>query len=153
MSFGIRSLFGLVSAIAVAVYLLVSAPTLVAVPMLVLLHIVVAALLVAGLVYGAGRLRAFCMAAMIPAGATILALSFMLFVWLLAGPYNIRSFTELANYFERFAFSFRVWSGAAWIIGPIVGLLSVAARGALHARQQRGDSKLPPGATLDRGDL
>ncbi len=131
MSFGIKSLFGLTGAIAVALYLLVSAPTFVAVPLLVLLHVTIGALLLAGLVYGAGNLRAFCMGAMIPAGATIVALMCMLVAWLFTGPYGIQNFSKLFQYFDEFAFSFRVWSGAAWIMGPVVGLLTVAARSAL----------------------
>lgn len=149
MSFGIKALFGLVGATAVATYLLVSAPTYVAVPVLVLFHIGITAVLLAGLVYGAGRLRAFCVGALVPAGATTFALALMLFVWLLAGPYEVHNFSELFAYLDEFAFSFRVWSAAAWIMSPIVGLLSVAARGALGAHEQPNLSKLQPDHPAD----
>ena len=91
MSFGIKSLLGLVAVIAVAMFLLVAAPRSVAVPLLV-------------------------------------------------GSFDLQDFDELRKYVDHFAFSFRVWSCAAWIIAPIAGLCSMAAHRALRGGSPTGPS-------------
>ncbi len=123
MRFSVQTLFAMVTAIAVALYLLVAAPTVVAVPLLVSIHTAIAALLVVGIIHGTARPRAFCMGALIPAGATIVGLTWMLCAWFIASPWNSRNWTELAVHLDRFVFTLRVWSASTWILELVVGML------------------------------
>ncbi len=124
MRFGIRFLFAGITAVAVALFLLIAAPTILAVPLLVLVHTALAAFFLVGLIYGDPPRRAFCLGAMIPAGATIVALTWMLCAWFIASPWETRDWGGLVKYIDGFAFTFRVWSVACWTLELAVGAIS-----------------------------
>jgi hypothetical protein len=58
--------------------------------------------------------------------------------WLLAGQWETENWRELASYIDGAAFTHRVWSAAAWILCPLVGLSTLAARRAIVSRAADG---------------
>ena len=67
----------------------------------------------------------------------MLALTWMLCIWFMTGPYEVKDWSKLLTHFDNFAFTMRVWSGAGWIMIGLVGLTSVAARVALGSGNKR----------------
>ncbi len=127
MTFRLRTLLAAVAAIGIAVYLLLAAPARVAAPGLILVAVASTIGFTAGIVYGRNKVRAFCIGALFPAGATIAALTWLLSAWLLA---ENRGLADLLNYFEKSAPAFRLWSGACWALQVLGGLLTIAVRAA-----------------------
>jgi hypothetical protein len=66
MRFGLTTLLIAMGVVGVALFLLLAAPSSLAVPFLVLISVGLTAFVTAGLVYGNGNTRAFCIGAMIP---------------------------------------------------------------------------------------
>ncbi|MBI3837669.1 MAG: hypothetical protein HY288_07020 [Planctomycetia bacterium] len=127
MRFGLKTLLIGTGLLGVALYLLVAAPPNFAVPVLVLISVALAALLTTGVVYGRANLRAFCIGALFPAGGTVIALTWMLCMWFMAHE-EMKDFPRLLAFFDKFAFTLRVWSGACWIMGLVVGSVTVGLR-------------------------
>jgi hypothetical protein len=134
MHFNLKTLFAATAVAGVALYLLVPAPSYVAVPLLVMLDLGLAALVLAGLVYGSGALRAFCLGAMVPAGGTMVAYTWMLGLWLTAGPWEVESRGEIVRYLEEFVLTVRVSSVYLWVLYLVIGLVTVAARRVILGR-------------------
>ena len=67
----------------------------------------------------------------------MLALTWMLCIWFMTGPYEVKDWSKLLTHFDNFAFTMRVWSGAGWIMIVLVGLASIAARIALGSRIEK----------------
>jgi hypothetical protein len=134
MRFGLKTLLAVVTLSGVALYLLLAAPAILASPALIVVWVTLASLFTAGLIYGRGHVRAFCAGAMFPAGATTLALTWMLCMWLMTGPYELKDWDKLLAHFESLAFTMRVWSGAGWVMIGVVGLTSVVTRIAFEAK-------------------
>jgi hypothetical protein len=88
MRFGRTTLLIAMGVVGVALFLLFAAPSGVAVPLLVLISVSVAAAVTAGLVYGSGKIRAFCIGAMIPAGATVIGLIWVLCAWFISSSFG-----------------------------------------------------------------
>jgi hypothetical protein len=143
MRFGLKTLLIAMGVVGVALFLMFASPNEVAVPLLVLISVSVAALVTTGLVYGRGNIRAFCIGAMIPAGATVIGLIWLLCMWFMSTsfgtPPEVIDFPSLFAHFEAFAFTLRVWSAASWIMGLVAGTVSVAVRMALQPK----DAKVP----------
>ncbi len=142
MRFGLKSFLTAISLFCVLFYLLYAAPTVVATPALVFVWVGVAALVMAGLIYATGRLRAFCLGAMLPAGASIIALTWMLCIWLMAGPYEVKDWSKLLGHLGDLAFTMRVWTGGGLLLVVVGGLASMMARKAILRRGH----DLSPGA-------
>jgi hypothetical protein len=134
MAFGIKSLFAAVTAVAVALVLVVAAPDIVAVGLLVLVHVALAAGFLVGLVDGSPARRAFCLGAMIPAGATIVGLTATLSFLLIVNPNS----GYLVQYFDRLAITLRAWSVMCWILELVAGCLAWAAQRPM-ARRSDGE--------------
>lgn len=145
MTFSLRSLILAVGVLAVAVWLLAAAPSEAAVPGLVAVAAANAVMITAGMFYGRDHTRAFCAGAAFPAGATIVALTLLLFLFLCAGT-NIKDFPSLFRAFADLVFPLRVWSGASWLLEIALGLLAVAMRSGLtqHARPDEQPPAVAP---------
>ena len=144
MRFSLTTLLIGMSGVCVALFLLFAAPSTVAVPLLVLISVSLAALVTTGLVYGRGNIRAFCIGAMFPAGATVIGLIWLLCAWFISSafgrfgggpPPEVHDFPSLFAHFDTFAFTLRVWSAASWIMGLVAGLVSLAVRMALQPKR------------------
>jgi hypothetical protein len=127
MTFGMKSLLAGMGLVAVALYLLVASPNGLATVALAALWVLASVLVLGGVVYGRGRTRAFALGALVPAGATIVALALVLFVWLLAGPWEIKDAADLLEHVDRMAFTMRVWSAGGAILTLLAGAVGAAA--------------------------
>jgi len=139
MTFRLRTLLIGITAVGVLLFLLTAAPSYVAVPALVAIWLFIAGLLLAGIVYGSGRVRAFCLGGMFPAGGTVFALTWLLFSWMLAGPWETRDVSRLLEFLERFVFMLRIWSVAGWLLVVTTGLSCMIGRTAFLKPGQGGD--------------
>jgi hypothetical protein len=68
---------------------------------------------------------------MFPVGATVFALTWILFAWLAGGFDNRRDFRQLFEYLDKAAFSFRVWSASGWIMTLVCGASCAIGRSVL----------------------
>lgn len=128
MTFGLKSLLAAMGVLGVAAYLLFAAPEALATVALSAIWVLVCVLMAAGVIYGRGRTRAFCLGALFPAGGTVVALVFVLFAWLLAGPWEIEDLTALFDHLTRMAFTVRAWSAIAGVLTILAGAVSATAR-------------------------
>ncbi len=134
MKFGLKTLLAIVTLSCVILFLLAASPGFVASPVLVFVWVTLTSLFMSGLIYGRGNVRAFCAGAMLPAGATTIALTWLLCIWLTTGPYEVKDWSKLLTHLDNLAFSMRVWSGAGWVMIGLVGLTAVAVRIALQPK-------------------
>lgn len=127
MRFRLRTLLVGMAVVAVALFLLIVAPAGLATPLLATIWVLLAAFLGAGIVFGRGHARAFCVGAMFPAGGTVFALSCLLFEGLIAGQ-RTQPFDQLMDELVRMAFAFRAWSAMGWAVTLAAGAVAVGAR-------------------------
>jgi hypothetical protein len=111
----------------VAVYLVAAAPAMLSTLALIFVWVALAALFAAGIVYGGGNQRAFCIGAMFPAGATAFALVWILFGWLANDAPDDTALRRLTEYLGH-SFPFRLWSVIGWPMIAIAGAASLTGR-------------------------
>ena len=128
MRFGLKALLAAMGLLGIVLYLLFAAPRIVASTSLIFIWVVLAAFLTAGIVYGRGRARAFCVGAMLPVGGTFFALVWILLFWLMGGFDNPKDFPALFEYLDKVAFTLRVWSASGWIMSLLAGAVCVVGR-------------------------
>jgi hypothetical protein len=128
--FSLATLLWLTLAVACALALLVGMPSAVAVPILICLAIGVPAVLTTVLVYGRGYVRAFCTGALFPTGIFLYATGWVFGLTIIEGPRpgTMDSLAEWFEFFEEIGTPYRVYAGAAWALGLIVGLVCVGVR-------------------------
>jgi hypothetical protein len=127
MRFALRTLLTLVTAACVALFLLFAAPAELAAPGLVVIAVILAVAFSAGVIYGSGGVRAFCVGALFPAGATFFALTWILSAWFVAAP----DLAEIVEFMTEFSLTIKTWSVASWILEIVTGLVVVGVRSAL----------------------
>ncbi|MEX2318066.1 MAG: hypothetical protein WD669_12990, partial [Pirellulales bacterium] len=105
MRFGLKALLVAIGFVGIVLYLLFAAPAIVASTALTFMWVLLAALVTAGIIYGRGSARAFCVGAMFPVGGTFFALVWVLLMWLMGGFNNMKDFQSLFEYLDKVAFT------------------------------------------------
>lgn len=120
--FGLRSIFVTLTGLAIAYALLFSTPPFVALPCLLALSIMLPALLTAGLIYGNGPSRAFCIGGLFPGGMMLVITVFTLWAGVMGG------YRPLSNPTADLADMFRILSVISWTLIIFVGACTVVIR-------------------------
>jgi len=138
VQFTLAALMLLTLVVAVALALLVGVPSVVAVPIMLFLAAAVPAVLTAGVVYGRGYLRAFCIGALFPTGLLLYTTGWLFgLVLVQGGPPRLNELETLAQwveFFEEIGPSYRAYAAAAWASSLLAGSLCVLARRVLLTR-------------------
>jgi hypothetical protein len=116
-----------------------SLPSTVAVPVMICLTVAIPALLTAVLVYGSGYERTFCIGALFPTCLLLYVTGWLFGLALLEPPGvgDLDDFDEWLQLFDEIGSPYRVYAGFAWLMGVIVGTLTVCVRWGLEARARR----------------
>jgi hypothetical protein len=134
MTFGLKSLLVAMGVLSAVLFLLTAAPPAVATPLLAGCWVLAGTAALAGVVYGRGAVRAFWLGALVPAGGSVVALVFLLFIWFWVGPYETKNWREFVAKVDELAFTLRLWSGGGGILTLLTGAMSAAVRWAYVGR-------------------
>ena len=128
MRFSLRTLLIALTCCAVGCALLFAAPSYVAVPALIFLNVAVPAVLTAGVVYGCGTWRAFCIGGLFPSSLTLYTIGWMLGLSFFEGPGDVYSPDSWRDFAEDISATCRIYAGVSWAMTIVVGLIVVLVR-------------------------
>ncbi len=134
LQFSLRAMFLATTALAMACGLFFAMPPLLSIPLMLCLNVLFSGLLVAGVVYGRGGARAFCVAAMAPT-AILLVIAFCVLVVVTFNSYEESGFAIMMDAVEEYGASYRLVSGTLWVLIVAAGLAGVVIRRLCDARE------------------